>query len=141
MGDWKSDFDERERAKESERKRKLREDSMAADARRAADSKREREENERRYELKLKEHQAKFKCSYPGCREVSSGPITEDGYTTYSGGESGTAYSGSGDYGTYHDAVTHWDRPTGISTCMVCHKYFCDDHYHKGYCQNCARSH
>ena len=69
---------------------------------------------------KLQEHQKRFFCHE--CNRPSSGPFYVDCH-----------WRGDNALG-YYD----WDIPKDLKQCLNCHQWFCQKHYHRGYCQTCA---
>jgi len=92
---------------------------------------RETEKQKRRREKeeaeKLTEHQRRFHCCV--CGKPSPGPFM---------GLTGVPIS---DWpGWVDEPGPHWRIPTGgLKKCSQCGQWACEEHIHKGICQNCAK--
>jgi hypothetical protein len=58
---------------------------------------------------RLAAYQRRFKCHYPGCTKVSTGPTVTRG-------------------------IEDWDDPKGYEQCSKCGNWFCTDHSSMGIC-------
>lgn len=128
--DWKRDIDKGLEAT----RRKSAEEAWKKDQEHKALEKVTRDPSE--YEIKLQEHQSRFKCAYPGCTKVSAGPTI----TSYTTGNmihiAGSAMSGNSKI-PERKSSANWDKPKNLSLCSNCNQWFCFSHFHEGKCRLC----
>lgn len=68
---------------------------------------------------RLKEHRENYRCHI--CLKPSSGPQT-------------TYFKKGGRI----RVKVNWRIPTSLERCVLCRKYVCKAHFHKGACQSCG---
>jgi len=123
--DWKNKIDELEEHKRKENEQSKKEEELA----RKKGSEELDERNKRERLEKLAELGKNFRCHV--CGKISQKPRQkyESSYVNlgYGASEFGE--------GSYFD---DWTKPDDLFQCSICHEWTCEEHLHKGVCQECA---
>ena len=126
MKDWKEQVDAFLAMQERERQRKLEEQARKKEEewqKRVREQERKQEEEKKK---KIENLGRRFKCHYCGR------PAREPAQKTF------ISESRNFEEVYRHEyLVDDWSRPGDLWQCSRCNRWFCEEHYHAGYCLNC----